>query len=147
MGFARMNDVFLTPIEKDNFANWVDRTTDNTLSSLILGRFWGFLASFIPDTVAPNVLSLAGLLCLIHAWYLVYQYIAVYPFGTSVLAILLIAAQLMFDGVDGVYFASTMVFSGFWFSEFFEFQCFEFPSFGSLSLASVSSPVLVFWVC
>lgn len=103
-----MNDVFLTPTEKDTFSSWVDRTTDNTLSSLILGRLWAYIASFVPDTVAPNMLSLAGLLCLIHAWYLVYLYIAIYPFATSVLAILLIASQLMFDGIDGKHAKNTM---------------------------------------
>lgn len=108
MGFGRMNDMFLTPTEKDTLSNWVDRTTDDTISSMILDRLWVFLASFIPDTVAPNVLSLAGLLCLVHAWYLVYLYIDIYPFATSVMAISLIAAQLLFDGVDGKHAKKTM---------------------------------------
>jgi hypothetical protein len=103
-----MNDVFLTPTEKDTFSHWVDRTTDDTLSSMILGPLFNFIASLIPDNVAPNVLSLAGLLCLIHAWYLVSLYIAVYPFSTSVVAILLIASQLIFDGIDGRHAKNTM---------------------------------------
>jgi len=108
MGIGRLEDTFLTPIEKDTFVSWKDQTKDNTISNMVLGRLWDQLANLVPETVAPNVLSLAGLLCSIHAWYIVQIYISSFPLVSSLGAIALIALQLNFDGIDGRHAKNTM---------------------------------------
>ena len=55
----------------------------------------------MPPNVAPNVLSLAGLLSLIHAYYLCYMYMDTYPRLISAAAVLLAFAFQTLDAIDG----------------------------------------------
>jgi hypothetical protein len=67
-------DWFLTPPEKGNVSRFTTRIEDRSITSKVLAPFWDYVAQFVPDHVAPNVLSVSGLMCLVHAYYLCYMY-------------------------------------------------------------------------
>lgn len=92
---------FFTPSEKDNLEKWVYHATDNSISTKLLNPFWNFIASLIPDDVAPNTLSLAGLLCLLQSYYLTYLYGDIYPSMVCLLSALLFFVYQTLDAVDG----------------------------------------------
>lgn len=69
-----MWDWFLTPPEKANVGRYESKRHDRSLTSRVMRAYWDWVTQFVPDTVAPNVLSLSGLMCLVHAYYLCYIY-------------------------------------------------------------------------
>lgn len=75
MGF----DFLLTEPEKENFSHYTEEIEDNSISSKILSPLWEAIANLVPGSVAPNVLSLAGLLCTIQAFYLCLSYMTSNP--------------------------------------------------------------------
>jgi len=60
----------LTEVEKDRFASYTTHTYDKSLSSKLMAPLWERVASCLPEELAPNMISVAGLLCLVQAWYL-----------------------------------------------------------------------------
>jgi len=67
-------DWFLTPSEKAKVAVFSSKVEDRSITSKVLSPLWDRISLFVPDHVAPNVLSVAGLMCLIHAYYMCYLY-------------------------------------------------------------------------
>jgi len=67
-------ELFLTTPEKYRFGQWKEKINDRSLSGRLLLPLWKFLSDFVPSTVAPNVLCLAGLGLLGQAWYVVFHY-------------------------------------------------------------------------
>ena len=72
-------ELFLTPSEKATFSNWKEELNDKSLTHWLTRDLFYTLSSYIPDTVAPNVVTLAGLLCLGQAWYITNIYGEDYP--------------------------------------------------------------------
>ena len=79
-------ELFLTPPEKFQFSQWREIVTDRSLVHHGTMQSFQWLASFIPDDIAPNVITLAGFLALGQAWYLTNLYGAFYPTGCTILA-------------------------------------------------------------
>jgi len=95
-------DIFLTPTEKETFSEWTSRDQDNSITTLALTPIWNQIVRlFVPESVAPNILSFGGLLCLVHAWYLCFLYMDTQPRLISAAAIFLIIAYHTLDGIDG----------------------------------------------
>mmetsp|Transcript_28459 Transcript_28459/g.77064 ORF Transcript_28459/g.77064 Transcript_28459/m.77064 type:complete len:578 (-) Transcript_28459:465-2198(-) len=67
-------ELFLTTPEKYRFGQWKEKVADKSLSGKLLRPLWEFLSKKIPNTIAPNVLCLAGLGLLGQAWYVIYRY-------------------------------------------------------------------------
>ena len=67
-------ELFLTTPEKYRFGQWKEEIADKSLSGQLLLPLWKFLSQNIPNTVAPNILCLAGLLLLGQAWYVIIHY-------------------------------------------------------------------------
>eukprot|EP00658_Telonema_sp_P-2_P063836 TRINITY_DN5264_c0_g1_i1.p1 TRINITY_DN5264_c0_g1~~TRINITY_DN5264_c0_g1_i1.p1 ORF type:complete len:334 (-),score=82.86 TRINITY_DN5264_c0_g1_i1:1197-2198(-) len=63
-------EFFLSTNDKREFVTWVEDLEDKSLSSLILNPLWNRMARLVPAELAPNVLALAGFLCVVQAWYL-----------------------------------------------------------------------------
>ena len=70
---------FFTPNEKENLEKWNYQVIDNSISTKLLTPFWNWAVTLIPEDVAPNILSLAGLLCILQSYYLTYLCGASYP--------------------------------------------------------------------
>jgi hypothetical protein len=83
------HDFLLNEPEKERFGRYVDDTQDSSLSTMILSPFWEIVANLMPKTVAPNVISLAGLFCTIQAFYLCHRYIHADPVLITVVSTVL----------------------------------------------------------
>lgn len=94
-------DWFLTPPEKANVARFTARIEDRSITSKVMAPFWDYVAQFVPDHVAPNVLSLSGLMCLVHAYYLCYMYMDQFPRLITAAAVFLAFAFQTLDSIDG----------------------------------------------
>lgn len=95
-------DLLLTEPEKEAFSHYEDDVEDRSLSSKLLRPFWEMTANLVPATVAPNVLSLAGLLCTVQAFYLCFRYMDSHPSVVTVFAALLVFAYHTLDALDGI---------------------------------------------
>lgn len=93
--------IFLTRQHLNNLANWKYSVKDNSVSTKWFNNYWEKLVEYIPNTVAPNVLSLVGLLCIAYAYNLSYNYAASYPVMISLACFGLIAAYVNLDAIDG----------------------------------------------
>lgn len=92
---------FFTPLQKENLAKWSYQAIDNSISTKLLTPFWNWVLGLIPEDVAPNILSLAGLLCVVQAYYLTYLYGALYPQLVAVQCAFLLFMYQTLDAVDG----------------------------------------------
>jgi phosphatidylglycerophosphate synthase len=102
-----MGDWFLTPTEKDTFSNWVTKDIDNSITERILSAVWNKVKNYVPDNVAPNILSFGGLLCLVQSWYICYLYMDYQPKLMSLTAVLLFIIYHILDGIDGKHAKNT----------------------------------------
>ncbi|XWV25813.1 cytidylyltransferase [Tupanvirus soda lake] len=96
-----MLNIFLTAEQKYNLSKWKYSVDDKSITTKWFTPFWNFLVSLVPNTVAPNVLSLSGLLCIMYAFHLTYHYIDVYPTLIAFSVFLLIFAYMNLDAIDG----------------------------------------------
>lgn len=83
-------ELFLTTPEKFKFGQWNEKVRDRSLVGNMTQPQFEYLAQFVPPTVAPNVLSLFGLGTLGQAWYLTYQYGAMYGSACTWLSVVAI---------------------------------------------------------
>ena len=67
-------NIFLTPSEKDAIRKWEYKVEDRSIISKLMNPFWNRLVTLMPTTVAPNIISFVGLLCVVYAYYLTSKY-------------------------------------------------------------------------
>ncbi|GMI02987.1 hypothetical protein TrLO_g8776 [Triparma laevis f. longispina] len=67
-------ELFLKPAEKEYFCRWEEVVQNRSLSAKATNDLLDYLASFIPDNISPNFISLSGLCLLAHCWYMVSIY-------------------------------------------------------------------------
>ena len=67
-------NLFLSNSELDTIAQWKYKVKDNSLTTYIMTPVWDWLLKFIPQNVAPNVLTLAALGCVLQAFWVVLQH-------------------------------------------------------------------------
>lgn len=94
-------DVFLSGPQKRAFSSWTPQTHGTPLNEVLLGGVYDWIASLVPRSVAPNVLTLSGLLCGAHALYLTHLHLDTAPLLTTALACALLMAYQTLDGIDG----------------------------------------------
>ena len=83
-------ELFLNAPEKYKFGQWKEDIRDRSISGLMTRPFFNFVAQFVPNNVAPNVLSLFGLATLGQAWYIMDWYGQEYPTISAWLAVVAI---------------------------------------------------------
>jgi cytidyltransferase-like protein len=96
-----MVNVFLTPSEKAKLTQWKYSVVDNSITTQIFTPFWEYLVTFFPKTVAPNIISLVGLLCTLYSWYLSHNYADSYHMVVSIACVILTFTYFCLDAVDG----------------------------------------------
>ena len=104
--YSRANWFFWSDIEKDNVLAYKaigDVWGTNTLIERMLYRVMKLIADTVPDTIAPNVLTLAGLVTLLHGAYISHKHSESFPVATAVMCALLVAAYYIFDAIDGLH--------------------------------------------
>jgi cytidyltransferase-like protein len=80
-------ELFLTPAEKQTFSQWDEQLHDKSITHFIFQPFMMWLSQFIPDTVAPNIVTLAGFLALGQAWYMTNLYGREFPVAMTWFAV------------------------------------------------------------
>jgi cytidyltransferase-like protein len=58
----------------NSISSWKYHVEDKTISTQYLTPFWNNCLQYIPEKIAPNVITLAGFMCIIYALYLVENY-------------------------------------------------------------------------
>ena len=57
-------ELFLNAAEKRNFSRWTENINDKSITHRATKNTFDRIASLLPDTVAPNVITAAGFACL-----------------------------------------------------------------------------------
>jgi hypothetical protein len=66
--------------ELENVANYESKNIDETITTWILSPLWRLFAKIVPEDTSPNVLSLASVLCTLHAWFLTFSHLETHRF-------------------------------------------------------------------
>lgn len=93
--------IFFTPQQQETFSKYSHEKEDGSLVTKVFSPFWTWLAGRVPTYVAPNVLNIAGLLCLLQGFYLCFMYIEQMPRTVSLLSLLLLLAYHNLDSISG----------------------------------------------
>jgi len=91
----------LTDKEKDNLSRWSYSVDDPSITTKYLTPYWNKVVEFVPDYVAPNVLSLAGLLLTVYSFYITYLYSRFYPRIVALISAILLFSYQTLDAIDG----------------------------------------------
>lgn len=94
-------DIFLNKTEKDNLKKWKYSVEDLSITSEILDPFWNKVVTFVPNTVAPNVLTLAGFIFILYAHHLCLYYLNAQPTIISLITCLFTFIYMTLDAIDG----------------------------------------------
>eukprot|EP01060_Flectonema_neradi_P011799 TRINITY_DN18788_c0_g1_i1.p1 TRINITY_DN18788_c0_g1~~TRINITY_DN18788_c0_g1_i1.p1 ORF type:complete len:536 (+),score=39.64 TRINITY_DN18788_c0_g1_i1:106-1713(+) len=104
--YSRANWFFWSDIEKDSVLSYKDVGEvwgNSTLIERMLRPVMQMIANTVPDTIAPNVLTLAGLVTLLHGAYISHKHSESFPVATAVLCAILVTAYYVFDAIDGLH--------------------------------------------
>ena len=102
-----LKDVFLTREERQNIGQWKYACTDHSITTKIFTPWWNFLVKFVPPTVAPNIISLAGLICILYFFNLAFNYAEDMPSACSFAGVLLVFMYMSLDAIDGKHARNT----------------------------------------
>mmetsp|Transcript_22008 Transcript_22008/g.38995 ORF Transcript_22008/g.38995 Transcript_22008/m.38995 type:complete len:497 (+) Transcript_22008:215-1705(+) len=95
--------MILSPGELANFADYETVVVDKSASKRLFQPVFKFVARQVPEDVAPNLISLTAMMCLVQAWYLSYTNGDAYPKETTAIAIVLILLFWTLDAVDSIH--------------------------------------------
>src|SRR5437868_5615745 len=93
--------LFLSRDEKDKLSKWKYSVIDNSITTKLFTPFWDYIVTFVPNTVSPNILSIAGLLCILYFFNLSYRYSNNYSSLISFFGAILVFIYTVLDAIDG----------------------------------------------
>ena len=96
-------DFLLSDKDKEKIAKYTYSCKDNSIVSKYLYNTWNYLETFFPDYVAPNVISIAGLLMVIYGTYLTYNFFESNPIFIGLVTIICILTYMNLDSIDGIH--------------------------------------------
>jgi cytidyltransferase-like protein len=95
---------FFTPLERDCVAHAPSLTSRRpSLLATLLSPLWYLIGQYIPETVAPNAITLVGTLSTVQAYYLISQYFHSQPTAAASIAAILLLVSAMCGALDGVH--------------------------------------------
>lgn len=94
---------FLKEDELDTFVQYRLLEEDNSVTTKVLTPVWRLLAHIVPPDIAPNALSLSGLVCLLQACYVNYYYVDSHPQQCAAVSAVLIFLFWTLDALDSVH--------------------------------------------
>lgn len=100
-------ELFLTPSEKAAFSRWNEVVRDKSLVSKAGSDFFQWLASRLPSTVSPNLVTLTGLVMLTQAWYVTHAYGENHPVQCTWLAVVNILLFFLTNSITGYHADNT----------------------------------------
>ena len=93
-------ELYLNAAEKRTFSRWQETISDKSLTHRATKNIFDRVASLIPDTVAPNVVTAAGFACLGQAWYVQNLYGGIFPTACTWFAVANILIFFVTNSVD-----------------------------------------------
>lgn len=93
-------ELFLNPDQKRSFSQWKEEVRDKSLTHRATRTLFDKVAEYIPDNVAPNVVTAAGFACLGQAWYLTAKYGDYFPTACTWFAVFNILLFFVSNSVD-----------------------------------------------
>lgn len=96
-----MQDLFLTQREKKKVSEWKYSVEDNSITTKLLSPLFDYVVNWISPNVAPNIITLMGLLCVIYAWYIITYFNMSTPYLAPICASVLIFIYQILYAVDG----------------------------------------------
>lgn len=93
-------ELFLTPSEKMNFSEWVEVVNDKSVINRLIDPIFKKLCVFVPERIAPNALTLTGILAVVQAWYFCVSYIEFAPRFCAGATILGVCIYWTMHGLD-----------------------------------------------
>ncbi|KAL3790315.1 hypothetical protein HJC23_002941 [Cyclotella cryptica] len=93
-------ELFLNAAEKRTFSRWQETIHDKSLTHRATKNLFDKVAGYIPDNVAPNVVTAAGFACLGQAWYVQNLYGAIFPTACTWFAVVNILIFFVTNSVD-----------------------------------------------
>mmetsp|Transcript_30236 Transcript_30236/g.66490 ORF Transcript_30236/g.66490 Transcript_30236/m.66490 type:complete len:552 (-) Transcript_30236:1235-2890(-) len=93
-------ELFLTLSQKRTFSKWREDVADKSLTHRATRTSFDRLATYIPESVAPNVVTAAGFMCLGQSWYLINKYGEDYPTACTWFAVANILLFFVANSVD-----------------------------------------------
>jgi len=101
------NNLFLSPTEVRTLSEWKYAVDDKSITTEWFTPMWNYLALLVPSNVAPNVITLAGLLCQIEAWWITHNHSETHPVYAPIMAAILIFLYQTLDAIDGKHARNT----------------------------------------
>ena len=93
-------ELFLTPAEKRTFSQWNELVADKSLTHRATGAIFDWVATCIPDSIAPNAVTAAGLTVLGQSWYIIHNFGEDYPTACTWFAVLSTLLFFVANSVD-----------------------------------------------
>mmetsp|Transcript_18878 Transcript_18878/g.35747 ORF Transcript_18878/g.35747 Transcript_18878/m.35747 type:complete len:555 (-) Transcript_18878:451-2115(-) len=93
-------ELFLNAAEKRTFSRWTENVNDKSLTHRATKNTFDEIALWIPDNVAPNVVTAAGFACLGQAWYVQNLYGSIFPTAVTWFAVVNILIFFVTNSVD-----------------------------------------------
>lgn len=90
-----------------NIENHKYNIIDESISSSLLKPTWLRMQSYIPFCIAPNLITLSGLLSTIISTFICYKYHDTYPIITTLCAIFFTITYINLDAIDGIHARKT----------------------------------------
>jgi cytidyltransferase-like protein len=92
-------ELFVTVAEKERFGQWREVIRDKSIVSAASADVFQYLSRQVPETVSPNLLTLAGLVLLVQAWYVCHSYGTHHPTMCTWLAAVFLLAFFVTNSV------------------------------------------------
>eukprot|EP01094_Clydonella_sp_ATCC50884_P005021 TRINITY_DN14001_c0_g1_i1.p1 TRINITY_DN14001_c0_g1~~TRINITY_DN14001_c0_g1_i1.p1 ORF type:complete len:527 (+),score=160.47 TRINITY_DN14001_c0_g1_i1:98-1582(+) len=137
--FPRLPTFWMTENQHKVFSEGSHGVDDHSITTMLLTPFWNWVVHKVPSNVAPNVLSLAGLLCLMQAYYYTSMYSTSHPHLVTCAAFFLILCYQTLDAIAGKHAVCIMNESAL--VDLFTYSC---STIGAVFLSMTISAVLHF---
>eukprot|EP00397_Hematodinium_sp_SG-2012_P028616 GEMP01030144.1.p1 GENE.GEMP01030144.1~~GEMP01030144.1.p1 ORF type:complete len:523 (+),score=67.69 GEMP01030144.1:135-1703(+) len=99
--YGTYTEFLLSPSEKETFSKWKEARCDKSLINRLLRPLFRHLSIYVPENVAPNLLTMLGLVSILQAWYFCVMFHKSAPQLVSAVSVLGISVYWVLHGVDG----------------------------------------------
>eukprot|EP00956_Cyclotella_meneghiniana_P029552 scaffold71988_cov47-Cyclotella_meneghiniana.AAC.3 len=93
-------ELFLNAAEKRTFSRWQETINDKSLTHKVTKNLFDRVAEYVPDTVAPNVVTAAGFACMGNAFYIQNLYGDIFPTACTWFAVVNILIFFVTNSID-----------------------------------------------
>jgi cytidyltransferase-like protein len=99
---------FFTALERARIAAMGESDTNSSkpssVTTRLLSGLWNFISRvLLPETVAPNAITLVGSVCVMQAYQVISMHYAGQPYGATVVAVVLLIVSIACSSLDGVH--------------------------------------------